>query len=106
MSTLPSIFISHGGPNIVIEPREARDYLEGLAGRVERPKAIVVVSAHFETGGVAVVTDPKPGMIYDFGIAPELYNMVYPLGDPALAEKVLGLLAKPDASVGGAASRL
>ena len=96
MSTLPSIFISHGGPNIVIEPSEARDYLEGLAGRIERPKAIVVVSAHFETDGVAVVTDPKPGMIYDFGgFAPELYNMVYPApGDPALAERVLGLLAE------------
>ncbi len=94
MAEMPSLFISHGGPNIVVEPSQARDYLETLAQRLPRPKAIVVMSAHFETHGVAVVTDPHPGMIYDFGgFAPELYEMVYPApGDPALAERVFALL--------------
>lgn len=94
MTTMPSLFISHGGPNIVTDPSEARDYLEGLSGLLPRPKAIVIVSAHFETQGVTVVTDPAPGMIYDFGgFAPELYKMVYPAkGDAALAERVIGLL--------------
>lgn len=94
MTSMPTLFISHGGPNIVIDDMPARDYLTGLSRLLPRPKAIVVMSAHFETDGVAVVTDPKPGMIYDFGgFAPELYRMVYPApGDPALAEKVLGLL--------------
>lgn len=96
MNTFPTVFISHGGPNIVTDDSPARDYLEKLSSHTGRPKAIVVVSAHFETDGVSVVTDPMPGMIYDFGgFAPELYKMVYPApGDPILAERILGLLSQ------------
>ena len=96
MPAMPTLFISHGGPTIVIDDSPAHDYLATLAGRFPRPKAIVIVSAHFETDGVAVVTDPAPGMIYDFrGFAPELYEMVYPApGEPALAERVVGLLGE------------
>lgn len=94
MATMPTLFISHGGPDIVIHDSPARDYLLSLSQRVPRPAAIVIVSAHFETDGVSVVTDPAPGMIYDFGgFAPELYKLVYPApGDPALAEHVFALL--------------
>lgn len=94
MTTLPSLFISHGGPNIVLDDMPARHFLEGLSSLIERPKAIVIMSAHFETHGVTVVTDPKPQMIYDFGgFDPELYRMVYPApGEPHLAERVIALL--------------
>ncbi len=94
MTSLPTLFVSHGGPDIVLADTEARHYLETVSTLMPRPKAIVIVSAHFETDGVAVVTDPKPGMIYDFGgFAPELYRMVYPAkGEPALAERVFGML--------------
>ena len=91
---MPSLFVSHGGPNVVIEPSQARDYLMSLGARLPRPAAIVIMSAHFETDGVAVVTDPAPGMIYDFGGFPrELYEKVYPApGAPAVAERALDLL--------------
>lgn len=94
MTSLPTLFVSHGGPDIVLADTKARHYLETVSTLMPRPKAIVIVSAHFETDGVAVVTDPKPGMIYDFGgFAPELYRMVYPAkGEPALAERVFGML--------------
>ena len=94
MATFPTLFLSHGGPSVVLSDTPAKHYLDHLSDVVGTPKAIVIVSAHFETEGVAVVTDPKPEMIYDFrGFAPELYEMVYPApGDPALAEKVFGLL--------------
>ncbi len=93
-TALPSVFISHGGPNIVTDPSEARDYLAGLSALTGRPKAIVLMSAHFETDGPVVVTDPAPGMIYDFGgFAPELYKIVYPApGAPEMAMRVAGLL--------------
>ena len=83
MASMPTLFISHGGPDIVINDSAARDYLETLSEHLPRPRAIVIVSAHFETNGVAVVTDPAPGMIYDFGgFAPELYDfLVAPLAD-------------------------
>jgi 4,5-DOPA dioxygenase extradiol len=91
MTTMPTLFISHGGPNIVISDTPARHYLETISDRIPAPKAIVIVSAHFETHGVTVVTDPRPEMIYDFGgFAPELYKMIYAApGAPELAERVL-----------------
>lgn len=94
MSAMPTVFVSHGGPNVVTDSSEARDYLEGMAARWPRPAAIVIMSAHFETDGPTVVRDPRPPMIYDFGgFSPELYEMVYPApGAPALAERVHGLL--------------
>lgn len=94
MAKLPSLFVSHGGPNVVTDDTPARDFLRSLSTLVERPSAIVVMSAHFETDGVAVVADPQPGMIYDFGgFSPELYEMVYPApGSTAVAEGVLDLL--------------
>ncbi|MEP9371483.1 class III extradiol ring-cleavage dioxygenase [Mesorhizobium sp. KR1-2] len=94
MATMPTLFVSHGGPDIVIKDTPARHYLETVSNLVPRPKAIMVMSAHFETHGVTVVTDPKPEMIYDFrGFPAELYEMVYPApGAPALAERVLSLL--------------
>jgi 4,5-DOPA dioxygenase extradiol len=94
MDAIPSLFISHGGPNIVISDTAARRHLETLSTLVPRPEAIVIVSAHFETEGVAVVTDPAPSMIYDFGGFPQqLYELRYPApGDPRLAEEVFALL--------------
>lgn len=94
MATLPTLFVSHGGPSIVLEDKPATRYLRSLPQIVGRPSAILVVSAHFETDGVAVVTDPAPDMIYDFrGFAPELYEMVYPApGSPELAARALALL--------------
>lgn len=94
MTPMPTLFVSHGGPNIVITPTAARRHLEALSGLLPVPDAIIIMSAHFEAEGVAVVTDPKPEMIYDFrGFEPELYEMVYPApGDPALADRVFGLL--------------
>jgi 4,5-DOPA dioxygenase extradiol len=94
MGSMPAIFVSHGGPNVVTDPSEARDYLGSLSEKLPRPEAIVIVSAHFETGGPTVVRDPKPGMIYDFGgFSRELHEMVYPApGGPGLAERVHGLL--------------
>ncbi len=95
IATMPTLFLSHGGPNVVIDDLPARHFYEGLAEALPRPKAIVIMSAHFEAEGVAVVTDERPEMIYDFGrgFAPELFEMVYAApGAPALAERVADIL--------------
>jgi 4,5-DOPA dioxygenase extradiol len=96
MSRISSIFISHGAPNIVLSDLPAKRFLQTMAADLPSPKAIVVVSAHFEHDGVAVVTDPNPGMIYDFGgFEAELYQMVYAApGSPDVAEQALALLEK------------
>ena len=97
MSTLPSLFVSHGSPDTAIAATAARTFFETYASHLPRPKAIVVASAHFEvSGGVAVTHDAVPETIHDFGgFAAELYEIQYPAkGDPALAERIAGDLAK------------
>jgi 4,5-DOPA dioxygenase extradiol len=91
---LPTLFISHGSPRLVIEPSPARDFLSGYRHVLGEPRAIVIASAHFDTDRPAVVADAHPGMIYDFGGSnPELFRMVYPApGAPDLAAQVTGLL--------------
>jgi 4,5-DOPA dioxygenase extradiol len=94
MSTMPTLFVSHGGPNVVLDEFEAHFFLKGLQSFIPRPSAIVINSAHFEAQGPGVVHDPNPEMIYDFGgFDDALHQMVYAApGHPQLAETVTGLL--------------
>ncbi len=87
----PTLFISHGSPDIAIAEIEATAFLRKLAGEIERPDAIVVASAHFEgEGRVLISGDAAPETIHDFGgFDPRLYEMRYPApGDPALAQDI------------------
>ncbi len=105
--TMPSIFVSHGAPNLILHDAPVRDFLKSYGKSLEQPKAIVIVSAHFMTREPTVVVDEKPGMIYDFGgFEPELYQMVYPApGAPELAERVAGLLDAAGLTVRGVQNR-
>jgi 4,5-DOPA dioxygenase extradiol len=93
---LPALFVSHGAPLEALESdgafaRHLRRFVEGLPP----PRAIVIVSAHWETPGeVRVTASDKPPMIYDFGGFPEeLYQIGYPCpGEPTLAAEVVALL--------------
>jgi 4,5-DOPA dioxygenase extradiol len=100
---LPSLFISHGSPMLVLEPSPARDFLAGYGRTLGKPRAIVIASAHFNAPHPAVVADDHPGMIYDFGgFDQALFRMVYPApGEPQLAGRVADLL-----QVGGLAPTL
>jgi 4,5-DOPA dioxygenase extradiol len=92
----PSLFLSHGAPDLALSDAPARAFLEGFFDQwPERPKAILVASAHWETRGVMISGTAKPETIHDFGgFAPELYKMRYPApGAPALAERIAALLA-------------
>lgn len=90
MTTFPPLFLSHGAPNMAIRDLPVRSFLKGLGDKYPKPDAIVVVSAHFETRGTVVVSDPNPEMIYDFrGFEPELYEINYPApGNTELASEI------------------
>ncbi|NBF10406.1 DODA-type extradiol aromatic ring-opening family dioxygenase [Pseudomonas sp. Fl4BN1] len=91
---LPSLFISHGSPMLALEPGASGPALARLAAELPRPKAILVVSAHWESADLRISSHPHPETWHDFGSFPAaLFAVQYPApGDPELAAQVLELL--------------
>ncbi len=89
----PSLFISHGAPNLILYESDTRTFWRDLGAKSPRPSAILIMSAHFETAQPVFERGARPGMIYDFGgFERELYEMSFPApGAPALAVKAAGL---------------
>ena len=92
----PTLFVSHGAPYLAIAESPARQFLQHLPRLLPRPKAILVISAHWETAGPAVSAVAVNGTIHDFGgFQRELYALQYPApGSPALADRTAALLAE------------
>jgi len=93
-SALPALFVSHGSPMLVFEDIPARKFIAGLGATMPRPKAILCVSAHWETDRPAVSGAARPETIHDFSGFPEaLYRLQYPApGAPELAKRVAELI--------------
>jgi 4,5-DOPA dioxygenase extradiol len=93
---MPVLFIGHGSPMNGIEDNAFSRGWQRIAGRLPRPKAIICVSAHWQTAGTQVTAMAEPRTIHDFGgFPPELYEIRYPApGDPALAQDTARRLAR------------
>lgn len=108
MTSLPTLFISHGAPTLAIEQSPAHRFLLQLGKSLPRPKAILVASAHWESmGGPAVSLAPQPETIHDFGGFPQaLYEIQYPApGAPETATHAAELLEHAGFAVKRSASR-
>lgn len=95
MSRMPAVFISHGSPMLPLEPeRPAHQFLRGAARHWPKPKAILAVSAHWETAEPEIGAASQPATIHDFhGFPPALYQMRYPApGEAAVAVQIKALL--------------
>ncbi len=93
MSTL---FVSHGAPNLILHNTEAKLFLESFGKDIGTPRAILMVSAHFEASRPTLSNGAHPPMIYDFGgFEPELREVKYRApGSPQVAQEAFDLLDK------------
>lgn len=98
INRLPALFIAHGSPMNAILKNSYTESLEKLGKDMERPEAIMVISAHWETKGTFITYDDEQKQIYDFyGFPEELYNIKYnPKGGKAYVDMVLEELKDED----------
>ncbi len=92
---LPSIFVSHGSPTLLIDDCAARDFLAGLGEQIGRPSVILCVSAHWEAMRPTLNAAAMPETIHDFQGFPErLFQERYDApGSPEIAGEAAALLA-------------
>lgn len=102
MTRMPTYFISHGGgPWPWMDDRRAafrllEQSLAAMPGELpEQPKAILMISGHWEARDVRVMHHAAPPMVYDYyNFPPHTYDVVYPApGAPGVAERACALLA-------------
>lgn len=94
---LPTLFVSHGAPTLPLTDAPAKRFLETLPTKLpERPKAILMISAHWESDEPTVNAVQANETIYDFfGFPQELYTIRYPApGSAELAHRIRDLLGK------------
>lgn len=103
----PVFFISHGAPTFALEPGQLGTNLRALGQQLSGVKAVLVVSPHWQTRELQVLTTPQPETIHDFGGFPQsLYQLQYPApGQPELALETMRLLAQAGWPVSADATR-
>lgn len=92
MTRMPALYIGHGAPPLLDDPTWSGQ-LSAWAGDLPRPKAILIVSAHWESAPISLSASGAE-LVYDFGgFAPRYYQMRYDTPDAsALAQRIASLM--------------
>jgi 4,5-DOPA dioxygenase extradiol len=97
-AVMPVLFVGHGSPMNAIEDNEFSRGWGEVGGKLPHPKAILCVSAHWQTRGTMVTAMDKPQTIHDFGGFPqELFDKQYPApGTPEFAKETKAAIKKTE----------
>ncbi|MHB8324415.1 MAG: dioxygenase family protein [Candidatus Dormibacteria bacterium] len=103
---MPVLYLSHGAPPLADDALWKRQLADWSAG-LPRPRAILMVSAHWESAPLTVAATTTVPLVYDFwGFPQRYYQVTYPApGAPWLAERVRRLLGRPGGEVGESPAR-
>jgi 4,5-DOPA dioxygenase extradiol len=91
---LPVLFCAHGNPMNAMRQNGFTRFLKAWRAHLPRPRALLAVSAHWESATLTLTAAPRPEVLYDFqGFPPQLYELRYPArGAPDVAQRVQELL--------------
>ncbi len=95
---MPTLFISHGSPDLILQNNSDVRFLQEIARSLPRPEAIICVSAHWDSRKPAISGPDRPQTIHDFyGFQAELYDLRYSCpGEPGLAREISEILSEAD----------
>ena len=93
---IQGLFLGHGSPMNAIENNPFSNAWELLGKSITQPKAILAISAHWETHGTYITAVDQPRTIHDFGNFPQaLFDMQYPAkGDAQLVQRIQSLITR------------
>jgi len=98
---LPSLFVSHGSPRIAIMNNSSTEFLKNLSSLYTEPEYILVISAHWTTNELRILSNPNPELIYDFyGFEEALYEKKYGArNDLAQVNKIIKILNEKNINI-------
>lgn len=97
----PTLFISHGAPNIILSDIKSKQNIKELADSLEKPKYIIVFSAHYLTKDLKIISPEANKIMYDFyGFEDELYKVKYEINsDKKLTLDLIEKLKKENINI-------